>query len=577
MGYKAVISGAALSIFAGTLYLVASWTSWSSFIINDGLALNYLRTSYPFRPTGSVRSYNFTLRRVNQTVDGLTRSAILVNGEFPGPLIEADYGDTISVTVNNEIEDPPEGTAIHWHGMLQTGTPWYDGVSGVTQCPIGPGKSFTYEFLADQYGTSWYHAHYSSQYGAGIFGPMVIHGPRHAAYDDDAGVIMLTDYYGRYYRDVLGEVLRPRPFPAAPPSDHNLINGRGDMRCELTAGPAPCPDASRLFKLRLARGRTHRLRLLNAGAEGMQRFSIDGLALRVIAADFVPIEPYETPVVTLAVGQRADVLVTVPEGAAGNRWMRSYISDICSFSNHHPAYGVVYFDDPDATPSSLGHEVDDTDCGAEPIDRIHPVDPEPAATEPDITDVVAIGNHPNATGQWIWTMNGYVAEADISKPAILDLARGQAASSFPVQWNLYDYGDNRTVRIVLENPIDFPHPMHLHGHNFKILAEGLGKWDGHIVNPRNPARRDTQMVRSLGYLVIEIDADRPGLWPFHCHIGPHLSAGLSVTLMTKPALIPQMQVPETLWQTCESWRRLAADTPDQIDSGLSVDELRGLA
>lgn len=212
---------------------------------------------------------------------------------------------------------------------------------------------------------------------AAITTAMVIHGgPRHAAYDEDVGVIVLTDYYVRYYRDVLGEVLRPRPFPAAPPSDHNLINGMGDRRCtgappypDGAGAPDPCPEGtSQLYKLRLEKGRTYRLRLLNAGAEGMQRFSIDGMPLRVIAADFVPVEPYEATVVALAVGQRADVLVTVPEDAApgDTRWMRSYISDVCSFANHHPAYGVVYFDEADAdvTPASVGYEVDDSDCGA---------------------------------------------------------------------------------------------------------------------------------------------------------------------------------------------------------------------
>lgn len=65
-------------------------------------------------------------------------------------------------------------------------------------------------------------------------------------------------------------------------------------------------------------------------------------------------------------------------------------------------------------------------------------------------------------------MNGYVVESDIARPALLDLTRGTAASAFPVQWNMYDYGDNRTIRVVLENPIDFPHPMHLHGHNCEL-------------------------------------------------------------------------------------------------------------
>ena len=160
------------------------------------------------------------------------------------------------------------------------------------------------------------------------------------------------------------EVLRPRPFPAAPPSDNNLINGNGDLRCDDSLGPSPCPDSSKLSRFRLVPGKTHRLRLINAGSEGMQRFSIDNYSLTVIANDFVPLEPYETDIITLAVGQRADVLVNVPSDASGAVWMRSVISDICSFSNHRTAHAVAYFSDEyeHRTPETSSHPVDDRDC-----------------------------------------------------------------------------------------------------------------------------------------------------------------------------------------------------------------------
>ena len=65
----------------------------------------------------------------------------------------------------------------------------------VSQCPIAPNGTFTYQFRADVYGTSWYHSHYSAQYADGVFGPMIIYGPAHAKYDYDLGpVIVLSDY-----------------------------------------------------------------------------------------------------------------------------------------------------------------------------------------------------------------------------------------------------------------------------------------------------------------------------------------------------------------------------------------------
>lgn len=126
---------------------------------------------------GFTRVYNFVLSRGVLAPDGVSKPVILVNGAYPGPSIEANWGDTIKVTVTNNIQasgsDSAEGTSLHWHGLLQKGTGFYDGVPGLEQCPIAPGQSLTYTFLADQYGTSWWHSHFSAQYTAGAFGPMM--------------------------------------------------------------------------------------------------------------------------------------------------------------------------------------------------------------------------------------------------------------------------------------------------------------------------------------------------------------------------------------------------------------------
>jgi FtsP/CotA-like multicopper oxidase with cupredoxin domain len=93
-----------------------------------------------------------------------------------GPLLEANWGDTFEITVENNLFDPAEGTLLHWHGLFQHSTPWYDGVPAVDMCPIAPGRSFKYRFKADVYGTSWWHSHYDAQYVDGLWGPMVIYG-----------------------------------------------------------------------------------------------------------------------------------------------------------------------------------------------------------------------------------------------------------------------------------------------------------------------------------------------------------------------------------------------------------------
>ncbi len=119
---------------------------------------------------GVTRNYNFNIARGFIAPDGVNRSAIIINGAFPAPTIEANWGDTLSIKVCNNIVGPEEGTSLHWHGFLQKASPWYDGVPAIQQCPIAPGKCLTYSFVTDLYGSSWYHSHYSAQYNAGLLG-----------------------------------------------------------------------------------------------------------------------------------------------------------------------------------------------------------------------------------------------------------------------------------------------------------------------------------------------------------------------------------------------------------------------
>lgn len=99
-----------------------------------------------------------------------------------------------------------------------------DGVNAVTQCPIAPGQSYTYKFRAMQYGSSWYHSHYSLQYGDGLAGPMTIHGPSTINYDRAINPILMTDWNHRSgFQDFQKELDGTGP----PNMDSILINGYG--------------------------------------------------------------------------------------------------------------------------------------------------------------------------------------------------------------------------------------------------------------------------------------------------------------------------------------------------------------
>lgn len=520
--------------------------------------------------TNVTRQYDFTIRRGFIAPDGVNKSVILINGQFPGPTIEANWGDTIRVNVTNEITGPEEGTALHWHGLLQRETPWFDGVPSVQQCPIAPGKSLTYEFQANPYGTSWYHSHYSGQYAGGLLGPMVIYGPTHVPYDIDVGPVLLTDWFHDEYYSIIQKVMEvPSVRPVA---DNNLINGKMNYDCSLAAPGVNCTSNAGISKFNFTSGKDHRLRLINGAAEAIMRFSIDSHNMTVMANDFVPVQPYTTNVVTLGVGQRTDVIVRANLPAGSSVFMRSLISSNCSSAgNSTEALAAIFYDGANTTltPPSNATSIDDSHCGNDNLNQTIPAYDFPSTSTPATTYQIDIVNKNNATGHSLWYMNNSTFRANYDHPILLLAKVGNTTYPYDPEWNVYNTGANGSVRVILNNTSPTSHPMHLHGHNFNVLAEGLGAWDGTIEHIENTQRRDTQLLQPNGYLVIQYNTDNPGVWPFHCHIAWHVSAGLYVNMMEQTRKIKNLDIPSTSAQTCRDWWAYSgANVVAEIDSGL---------
>jgi FtsP/CotA-like multicopper oxidase with cupredoxin domain len=136
-------------------------------------------------------------------------------------------------------------------------------------------------------------------------------------------------------------------------------------------------------------------------------------------------------------------------------------------------------------------------------------------SDPEVTLDFTLSGGNNATGEFVWYMNNETYMGDFNDPVLLDAAVG--ATEFPDERRVFNMGNAKSVRIVMHS-VGLPasHPMHAHGHNMHVLAEGTGDWNGEIVNEKNPARRDTQLIRPNGYLVIQLELDNPGLWrKFH--------------------------------------------------------------
>ena len=123
--------------------------------------------------------------------------------------------------------------------------------------------------------------------------------------------------------------------------------------------------------------------------------------------------------------------------------------------------------------------------------------------------------------------------------------------------------------IITYNRTPGPHPLHLHGHNMYILDIGTGEWQGKIVRPENPVRRDTVMVPAQGYVVWQADADNPGAWPFHCHTLWHAATGFGIDIFEGADSLRRAPIPGEMKQLCRDWDAFSKRANhEQIDSGL---------
>ncbi|KAF1999723.1 multicopper oxidase [Amniculicola lignicola CBS 123094] len=526
--------------------------------------------------TGVTRTYDMNVAYQTIAPDGVTRNGLTINGQFPGPLVEANWGDWLLFRVTNDLTD--EGTAIHAHGLLQTGTPWYDGVPAVAQCPITPnGGTLDLLFRADRYGTSWYHSHYSAQYSGGAHGPLIVYGPKHAEYDIDIGPILLEDWFHADYYSLVENVMAG----SFPPSNNNLINGKMQYPCGSTS--LPCDENAGISKFQFQSGKKHLLRLINAGAEASQKFSIDGHTLTVVAQDFVPIEPYTTNVVTLGIAQRTDVIVEAIGAPGDAYWMRSQLgTNRCTLNDgiSPNAVAAVYYEDADTTsvPSTTS-DVTASQlalCQNDPLEQQVPLCKIPL-NEPTTVENIDLEFRSNGTN-FIWFVNGQTYRGNYNQPILTQVKNGDL--DFEDEWNVFNFGTNKTVRIHLTNHGRAGgHPMHLHGHDFHVLAEGMGEWDGSIVNPSNTARRDVHMMNNAAadadgnitpsFIVIQFEQDNPGVWPLHCHLAWHVSGGLFLNVLERPEDIQALDFDEDIFVGCTLWDAYTSlNPPNQIDSGL---------
>lgn len=251
------------------------------------------------------------------SADGQRRGIFTANRQFPGPSIQVCENDILVVDVINRL--PGIATSIHWRGQSQIETPYMDGAPLVTQCPIPSYTTFQYKFRAAVPGTHLWHAHAGADMTNGIFGSLIvrqadIREPHRAFYDtDEPGHVVLVTHWQHSAEATLDQGLTK---PAI-----LLVNGRGRQ--------PNGPDVP-FTTFPVIPGRRHRFRLANAGGAGACPvvLSVDGHPLLLLALDGHPVEPRHVGSVTLAKGERADVVLKANK-RIGSYWMNVHTTKGC--------------------------------------------------------------------------------------------------------------------------------------------------------------------------------------------------------------------------------------------------------
>jgi len=381
--------------------------------------------------TGKTRTVWLNVQEGTCNQDGYKRPCMTVNGTIPGPAIIADWGDNLVIHVTNSMRS--NGTAMHWHGVRQLNSNEYDGVPGVTQCPIPPGETHTYKFRVTQYGTGWYHSHLSFQTAEGVFGPIIFNGPATADYDEDLGAMFLQDWA---HESTFAIWDRKEKFGVTYSLSNTLMNGTNTFNCPAGHRDKNCVGDGKKFQTVFKKGKKYRLRLINSSIDSQFHFHIDGHNLTVISNDFVAIKPYETQSVSMTAGQRYDVIVHA-NAPPGDYWIRGGWNEACvDVANDLPEEmtGIVRYDAASkADPTSTDTVKPPSDCADEPQASLVP---QLKLDVTNITDttVEELSMLINGAALLQWTINSSTLLLDWKKPTLKRILAHDRI--FPTSYNV---------------------------------------------------------------------------------------------------------------------------------------------
>jgi FtsP/CotA-like multicopper oxidase with cupredoxin domain len=423
-------------------------------------------------PAGDVVEVSLEARPAELEVLPGTRSSLWTyNGQFPGPMLRARKGDRLVVHFKNSLAVP---TSIHWHGVRVPNA--MDG-SELTQAAVGPGESFTYDFVLLDAGTYWYHPHVdsSAQVGFGLFGALVVDDPDEPPMPDDV-TLLFTD-------------ISLKPDGTLAPGNENGWFGDYFGR----EGDVALVNGKVLPTLKARAGVPQRWRVINASRARYWKFKVPRATTWRIGGDggLLP-RPLPIGEVVLTPGERAELWVRPEEENTGPvpvLWQDSDRFHVQSQRKPEQFMQLETIDAPRAEPAASAPPA--------ALRTIEALDATGA-----ITRSIRFGEKAGPTGTAVLTINGLTS-----------------SESTPYMARV---GDTELWEV--ENETQYDHPFHLHGFSFQVLEVGRSPW------PVKEWKDTVNLVPNQKVRFLVKWDDRPGMWMFHCHILDHVGLGMMAML-----------------------------------------------
>lgn len=525
------------------------------------LALLLLSTL--FLNAQKVVRYDLYVRDTTVNFTGKSKRAIAVNGQIPMPTLSFTQGDTAEIHVHNELK---ESTSLHWHGLILPNKE--DGVPYLTQMPIEPGTTHIYRFPIVQNGTHWYHSHSGLQEQIGMYGSMILNkkqdDPTFRKGIDDLPTVPViisewTDYNPNNVHRMLHNATdwfairkgSTQSYAEAIKEGHLTTKVKNEFKRMLAM------DVSDVYYDRFflngkvenqlsqfKAGDKVRLRISNAGASTYFWLNYGGGNFQVVANDGNDVEPVEVDRFIIAVSETYDIVVTVPEKNKSFAFQATSEDRI----NHSLLYigegekqpmaplpRLKYFEGMKMMNSMMKMNGDLDDMGMNM--SLNQMDMN-VVMYPEITGPSNAQVKENSANQYnsnalsdIVTLNYSMLKSPHNTSLPKDAPVKELKFELTGNMNRYVWSmDNKVVseadkilikkgenvRMIIYNGSMMRHPMHLHGHDFRVL-NGQGE---------NAPLKNIIDIMPMETDTLEFNANMEGDWFFHCHILYHMMSGM---------------------------------------------------